>query len=85
MEVYKRETQEVIKRFLARWLGFPECIPALDAVRLLKTLPGVGEILGATIHLEIGDVKRFAQIPTQIPRQHPLRIPCSLRCFCPSL
>jgi len=31
MEVYKRETQEVIKRFLARRLGFPECIAALDA------------------------------------------------------
>ena len=29
-------------------------------VRLLKSLPGVGEILGATIHLEIGDVNRFA-------------------------
>lgn len=28
-------------------------------VRLLKTLPGVGDILGATLHLEIGDVKRF--------------------------
>lgn len=28
-------------------------------VRLLKTLPGVGEILDATIHLEIGDVNRF--------------------------
>jgi transposase len=28
-------------------------------VRMLKTLPGVGEILGATIYLEIGDVKRF--------------------------
>jgi len=31
MEVYKRETQEVIRRFLARWLSFPECIAALDA------------------------------------------------------
>jgi transposase len=28
-------------------------------VRLLKSIPGVGEILGATIHLEVGDVKRF--------------------------
>ena len=31
MEVYKRETQEVIKRFLARRISFPECIAALDA------------------------------------------------------
>jgi transposase len=36
-----------------------EGICKLGWVRLLKTLPGVGEILGATIHLEIGDVKRF--------------------------
>jgi len=34
-------------------------IGKLGWVRLLKPLPGVGEILGATIHLEIGDVSRF--------------------------
>jgi len=34
-------------------------IGQLGWVRLLKSLPGVGEILGATIHLEIGEVKRF--------------------------
>ena len=37
-----------------------ERIGCIGWVRLLKSLPGVGEILGATIHLEIGDVKRFA-------------------------
>jgi len=31
MEVYERETQEIIKRFLDRRLSFPECIAALDA------------------------------------------------------
>ncbi len=31
MEVYERETQEVIRRFLAHRLTFPECIAALDA------------------------------------------------------
>ena len=31
MEVYKRETQEVIKRFLGNRLSFPDCIAALDA------------------------------------------------------
>ena len=31
----------------------------LGWVRRLKTLPGVGDILSATIYLEIGDVKRF--------------------------
>lgn len=35
----------------------------LGYVRLLKTLPGVGEILSATIYLEIGEVKRFASPP----------------------
>jgi transposase len=34
-------------------------IGKLGWVRLLKSLPGVGEILGATLHLEIGDVSRF--------------------------
>jgi transposase len=36
-----------------------ERIGRLGWVRLLKSMPGVGEILGATIHLEIGDVRRF--------------------------
>jgi hypothetical protein len=31
MEVYKRETQEVLKCFLANKLSFPDCIAALDA------------------------------------------------------
>lgn len=34
-------------------------IGSLGWVRLLKTLPGVGTILGSTIYLEIGDVARF--------------------------
>lgn len=43
---------------LETWIG--ESIGRLGWVRLLKTLPGVGDILGATIWLEIGDVNRFA-------------------------
>ncbi|MGD1095770.1 MAG: hypothetical protein ABSB35_27725 [Bryobacteraceae bacterium] len=31
MEVYKRETEEVIRRFLDHRLSFPGCIAALDA------------------------------------------------------
>ena len=31
MEVYKGETREVIRRFLAGQLTFPACIAALDA------------------------------------------------------
>jgi transposase len=36
-----------------------QSIGKIGWVRLLKTLPGVGEILGATIYLEIGEVGRF--------------------------
>jgi hypothetical protein len=31
MEVYKRETRNVIDRFLGHRLSFPDCIAALDA------------------------------------------------------
>jgi len=37
-----------------------EKIGTIGWVRLLKTMPGIGEILGATLWLEIGDVTRFA-------------------------
>jgi hypothetical protein len=42
MEVYERETEEVIKRFLDRRLSFPDCIAALDAALagLIPTLTG---------------------------------------------
>ncbi len=48
----------------------------LGWVRLLKTMPGVAEILGATIYLEIGDVTRFpsadrlASYSGLVPRIH---------------
>lgn len=38
VEVYKSETREVLRRFLARRLNFPECIAALDAA-LADVLP----------------------------------------------
>ena len=42
MEVYKKETREIIRRFLAHQLGFPECIAALDSAlaELTPTLTG---------------------------------------------
>jgi hypothetical protein len=42
MEVYERETQEVIRRFLDRRISFAECIAALDAALagLIPTLTG---------------------------------------------
>ena len=41
MEIYERETQEIIRRFLACRLDLPECIAALDAAlaALIPTLP----------------------------------------------
>jgi hypothetical protein len=40
VEVYERETQEIIKRFLTRQVGFPECIAELDAA-LARLAPGL--------------------------------------------
>jgi hypothetical protein len=42
MEVYERETNEILKRFLERRLNFAECIAALDAALagLVPTLTG---------------------------------------------
>jgi hypothetical protein len=42
MKVYERETEEIIKRFLARVISFPDCIAALDAALagLIPTLTG---------------------------------------------
>jgi len=40
-------------------LPIRERIGKLGWVRLLKSIPGIGEILGATVYLEIGDVERF--------------------------
>jgi hypothetical protein len=31
MEAYKRETEEVMRRFLSRRLDYPDCLAALDA------------------------------------------------------
>ena len=38
MEVYKRETQEVVRRFLLGQLSFPKCVAGLDAA-LADLLP----------------------------------------------
>jgi hypothetical protein len=42
VELYKRETREVIERFLRQELSFPDCIAALDAAlaELIPTLTG---------------------------------------------
>jgi len=40
LEVFKRETHEIVGRFLSHQLGFPDCITALHSAlaRLLPTL-----------------------------------------------
>src|SRR5271170_6808267 len=40
MEVYKRETEEIIRRFKNGRLGFPDCMAALDAA-LAGVIPGL--------------------------------------------
>jgi hypothetical protein len=62
MEVYKRETQEVIKRFLARRLSFPECIAALDAA-LAEFSDGftLRSGSGATFHLKVHKIPPLAR------------------------
>lgn len=39
-----------------------ERLKTSDPVRLLRTIPGVGAILAWTIHLETGDIGRFARV-----------------------
>ena len=51
-----RELEEHIEAMEQR---IRQRIASLGWVRLLKTLPGVGAILGSTMYLEIGDVSRF--------------------------
>ena len=31
MDVYKRETREIMRRFLLRQMSFPRCVAAMDA------------------------------------------------------
>ena len=38
MELYERETQNVVERFLGHTLSFPDCIAALDAA-LAELIP----------------------------------------------
>ena len=42
MEVYEAETTEIVRRFLAHELSFPDCIAALDSalIRLMPRLTG---------------------------------------------
>lgn len=49
----RREHIENLEERIAQNIG------RIGYVRLLKTMPGVGETLGATIWLEVGDVERF--------------------------
>lgn len=58
--LHEWEMADVIERHIGELeVRIRERLGKLGWVRLLKTIPGVGEILGATLHLEIGDVKRF--------------------------
>lgn len=68
MEVYKSETQEVLRRFLARRLSFPDCIAALDAAlagllpRLrAEELPALRELMLANNAVVMNEMERRGQ------------------------
>lgn len=57
---YEWEILDLIERRIGETeVRIRQRIGRVSWVRLLKSLPGVGEILDATIYLEIGDVHRF--------------------------
>jgi hypothetical protein len=65
MEVYRKQTQKILKRFLNREIAFPECVAALDhalAMYLPKTpaeeLPSLRAILLANNETVMKEMER---------------------------
>lgn len=65
MDVYKSETREVIKRFLAHRVSFPDCIAALDAAlaafipRMLpEDLVGLRAVMLANNEIVMNEMER---------------------------
>ena len=50
---------ELERRVQSQEVTIQTRLEPLGWIRLLRTMPGVGLILGATIWTEVGDVKRF--------------------------
>jgi hypothetical protein len=70
MEAYKRETNELINRFLLRRLSFPECISALDSAlaglipRLRpEDLPALRELIMANNERVMKEMERRGPPP----------------------
>jgi len=69
-------TQELEGHLKCLELAIRARIGQLGWLKLLKSIPGIGDILGATIWLEIGDVRRFpnaqhlAGYAGLVPRTH---------------
>ena len=64
MEVYRKQTQKTLKRFLEREIAFPECIAALDhaLARRIQTvraeeLPDIREVMLANNESDEGNGK----------------------------
>jgi hypothetical protein len=59
MEVYKDETQEIIRRFLAHGLSFPECVAALDAAlaALIQQPLPVETMVRRSGSLDLGEIR----------------------------
>ena len=71
MEVYERETQEILRRFLARRITFPSCIAALDAAlagfipsMLPEDLPGLRAVMLANNEIVMNEMHRRGSTAT---------------------
>jgi hypothetical protein len=68
MEIYKRETRDLVNRFLLRQLSFPDCISALDSAlaglipRLRpEDLPALREVIMANNERVMKEMERRGQ------------------------
>ncbi len=80
MEVYKSETREIIKRFLARRLSFPDCIAALDAAladlvpRLLhRDLDTLRAVMLANNEIVMKEMERLGPPVPDLPKKAKVR------------
>lgn len=59
VELQLQGLDEIVARIVQLEERLQEIIAETEAMRLLKTIPGIGSILSPVIALEIGDVSRF--------------------------
>jgi hypothetical protein len=77
VEVYKREARGIVGRFLAKRLGFPDCIAALDAA-LAKLIPRLSAeqliplraVMLANNEIVMGEMEAREQVRVTEPVAH---------------